>query len=82
MKSGIERLNEVLLKRSLRCYHSDSNGEKKITVIGIEGIGYDFNLSLTWHNEIIISDFKGTVRISDFCEILAELEKEIKTLNL
>lgn len=81
MKTSIEKLDDILRKRGLRHYYSDSNGGKKITVIGIEGSGYDFNLSLTWHNEIIIDDFNGTIRISDFCEILTELEKEIKELN-
>lgn len=82
MKTNIEKVNEILKKKGLRCYSSDSNGGKKITVIGIEGSGYDFNLSLTWHDEIIIDDFKGIARISDFCEILTELEKEIGELNL
>lgn len=82
MKNSFDKLNEVFANHGLRCYQSDSDGDKKITFIGIEGNGFDFNLSLTWHDEIIITDFKGTTNLSNFCKILSELEIEIKKLQL
>lgn len=82
MKTSFDKLNEVLANRGLRCYQSDNNGDNKVTIVGIDGNGFDFNLSLTWHGEIIIDDFKGTIKVSDFCKILTELENEIKKLEL
>jgi hypothetical protein len=81
MKTKVEKLDEVLKRFELRCYQSGASGNK-LTFVGIEGKGLDFNLSLTWHNEIIITDFKGTIKISDYCKLLSELENEITKLEL
>lgn len=61
---------------------SDCNGDKKITFIGIEGSGFDFNLSLTWHGEVIFNEFRGTIGISEFCKMMQLLETEIIKLQL
>lgn len=82
MKNNSDKLNEILANHGLRCTQSDCNGDKKITFVGIEGNGFDFNLTFTWHGEVILNEFNGTIRFSEFCKILTKLEKDIRILEI
>lgn len=79
MEDYYDKIDRILSIHNLKCYRSGCSGQK-IQIIGIEGSGFDFTLYFTWKGEIILNNFDGSIRISDFCEILMEIDKEIKGL--
>ncbi|MBV5313232.1 MAG: hypothetical protein JZU47_08040 [Prolixibacteraceae bacterium] len=81
MENFYDKIDEVLSKHTLRCYRSGCSGHK-ILIAGIEGSGFDFALYFTWNGEINITKFEGSAKVSDFCQMLIELDGELKNLHL
>lgn len=81
MENYYSKIDKILSKYNLKCSRSGCSGQK-IQIIGIEGSGYDFSLYFTWKGEILLNNFNGSIRISEFSEMLVGIEKEMKELNI
>lgn len=75
--------NNVLKDYKLKCIGDPLHGGHKITSIVLKGEkNTKFELYISWHTEIFIERFEGYASLAKLAEILLELDKELKQLNL
>jgi hypothetical protein len=77
----LANLDNILTKLELKRVKTGIAGQK-ILLVGIEGNNLNFEITISWKGEIMIEKFQGNISLNEFCKILNELEKEIKSLNL
>ena len=77
----VKKINEEIKELGLRCMGL-SGTPAKLSFIQIEGEGFVFMLTISFHNKIIIENFEGIMNIEDFTEILTKLAAKIQKLNL
>jgi len=81
MQQSIIKLSEIAKNLGLQCNETGGTAQK-LSFVGIEGSGFDFKLTLTWHGEVVIESFEGCTTVENFCEVLMKLSSEIKKQNL
>ena len=81
MENYYSKIDKALSKYNLKCCRSGCYGQI-IQIVGIEGSEYDFSLYFSRKGEILLNNFNGSIRVSDFSEILIAIEKEFKELNI
>jgi len=77
----LANLDNILTKLGLKRVKTGTTGQK-IILIGIEGHNLDFEITISWKGEIMLEKFQGNISLNEFCKILNELEKQIKSLKL
>ena len=81
MKDQLEKFDSFLKEHGLKRIENGFGGGKLI-IVGIEGSNINMRLALTYHDNVFIEEFNGSIEFIQLHKLLLEISEQIKKLQL
>ena len=81
MKEKLEKFDLFLNQLNLKRVEKGFSGRKWL-IVGIEGSDFVVKLQFTYHGDVFIEEFKGSLEFKKLEELVTKIVEQIKLLEL